>query len=413
LEAELAANQSAVVQFSELLKTVKARKNEWERDNAIMVGKAKVDIKHLTAQVSGLHERILELTADHGLAVAELNLTVERLEDHRLDLESLKRSHGKMVVLRDRATDELRKIGVGNVCPTCGQRVLRENLVGHIRELEALVNDPRLVELSNDIDVVEDAVRGTSEIWQEQSRQVAELLGEINRLNGLKVGVSGELTVAERWLEKWSSDVNPYIDQLVDVRDLLRGSKEKVKILQEDLAKLLRRLGRVKFWVNGFKACRLYLLEEVLSELRLVSNAICPELGLDGWVIDYQVERETKVGSIKRGLDVTIVSPGSDKPVRWESFSGGEQQRLRLIGALSLSEVLLNHAGIQSDLEVLDEPTRHLSSQGIRDLCESLPDRSIRLGRRTFYTDHTAVESTYFASVLTIVRRIDGSIVER
>ncbi len=109
------------------------------------------------------------------------------------------------------------------------------------------------------------------------------------------------------------------------------------------------------------------------------------------------------------GLQVLIDSPGSVGKVRWQSFSGGERQRLRLIGGLALSEVLLNHAAIQVDLEILDEPTRHLSAEGIRSLCETLPLRAERLERRTFYIDHQAVESVNFSTVTTVQKGNNGS----
>ncbi len=68
--------------------------------------------------------------------------------------------------------------------------------------------------------------------------------------------------------------------------------------------------------------------------------------------------------------------------------------------------------GIETDWEVLDEPTRHLAPEGIQDLCACLPLRAQRLGRRIFYTDHHAVESSHFLSVLEVRKKHDGVIFE-
>jgi DNA repair exonuclease SbcCD ATPase subunit len=172
---------------------------------------------------------------------------------------------------------------------------------------------------------------------------------------------------------------------------------------------LTRAMERTKFWVKGFKDIRLLVIEEVLQELELTSNAMLAEVGLVDWRISYVIERETKAGTTSRGLNVSILSPKSRDAVKWESWSGGEGQRLRMVGALALSEVLLDHVGIQPDFEVLDEPTQHLSAEGVRDLCDFLAVRAEQLERRTFYIDHMAVESAQFSSTTTIEKDADGS----
>jgi DNA repair exonuclease SbcCD ATPase subunit len=163
----------------------------------------------------------------------------------------------------------------------------------------------------------------------------------------------------------------------------------------------------VKYWIDGFKQIRLYLLQEMLEELTEVTQNILPDVGLAGWIVEYDIERETKSGSIATGLNVRILKPGMSKPVKWEAWSGGENQRLLIVGAIALADVLLRHAGIECDMLVLDEPTRHMSREGVNDLVEHL----IELGRdrQIFYVDHQVVESNRFAHVLTITKDGEGS----
>jgi energy-coupling factor transporter ATP-binding protein EcfA2 len=97
--------------------------------------------------------------------------------------------------------------------------------------------------------------------------------------------------------------------------------------------------------------------------------------------------------------------------VRWEAWSGGEGQRLRLIGALALAEVLLAHAGLEPKIEILDEPTRHLSPEGVRDVAEYLILRSQDTGRKIFLVDHQLMDSSQFASTITIAKDRKGSYV--
>ena len=132
-------------------------------------------------------------------------------------------------------------------------------------------------------------------------------------------------------------------------------------------------------------------------------------LGLGDWSVDYATERETKSKTTQRALTTTVRSPSAPDGVRWEVYSGGERQRLRLAGALALSEVLLAHAGVSLDFRVLDEPTRGLSSEGVRDLVEVLGDYAERGGLKIFLIDHVAQEGASFSSMITVENSADGA----
>jgi energy-coupling factor transporter ATP-binding protein EcfA2 len=153
----------------------------------------------------------------------------------------------------------------------------------------------------------------------------------------------------------------------------------------------------------------LHIIEDVLAELQITANAMLEQVGLLGWELRFEAERETKKGTLQRGLNVFVKSPHNEKPVKWESWSGGEGQRLRVLGALALGEVLLNRAGVEPTLEVLDEPTSHLSPQGVQDMIDMLHDRAASLGRTVLYADQTAIASDQFASVLTVERSGQGT----
>jgi DNA repair exonuclease SbcCD ATPase subunit len=78
-----------------------------------------------------------------------------------------------------------------------------------------------------------------------------------------------------------------------------------------------------------------------------------------------------------------------------------------IVGAIALSEVLLRRAGIECDMLVLDEPTRHMSKEGIMETVDYLIDRG-RDGQ-VFYCDHAVIESNRFASVITIEKDERGA----
>ena len=422
LMGELGAARAGAREFASLCRQMKDKVKHWETVKNYQASQIRARVEKLKSEVEELTLRKNEVAADIEGLTPKLELDKDRLEEHVRDLRKLEREYEKAVVLRRRAgvevldlEQQLLSLREAKICPTCGQPVKRRDLVKHRDELAGRISKLRIeadesliLDLSNQVDVAKDLVEGTKKVVEEYESEMERYVSDLRHFSVGCSAVESRLSEVEKQLEFWDSGKNPHSDQLSSLRSKLKIHRSNVVELREELDRIRRRIGRVQFWVKGFKNCRLYMLEEILEELRLVSNAVCPELGLDGWDIDYRVEKENKSGSVRRGLNVSITSPDSGKVVRWESFSGGEQQRLRLIGSLSLSEVLLNHAGVETDLEILDEPTRSMSSEGIRDLCETLPSRALRLGRRTFYVDHQAVESSHFSSVLLLRRRSSG-----
>jgi DNA repair exonuclease SbcCD ATPase subunit len=220
-----------------------------------------------------------------------------------------------------------------------------------------------------------------------------------------------EITIksAEQNKARWLEEANPYHDQVQARRREKSKLKGQLRDLDERLNNLSAQIERTKFWTKGFRDVRLYVIDEVMQELELTTNALLADVGLPDWEVKYDVEKQTKAGTTQRGLTVTILSPHNEKPVKWESWSGGEGQRLRIVGALALADVLLSRAGVSIDLEVLDEPTRHLSSEGVRDLCDFLMVRAQHNDKAIWYVDHQSVESARFHTVTTVVKEKKGA----
>jgi DNA repair exonuclease SbcCD ATPase subunit len=209
-------------------------------------------------------------------------------------------------------------------------------------------------------------------------------------------------------LKQVKGERNPHHDQYRTLTKQKNERETEQAEHQSNLDMLERRIARTKIWIQGFKEVQLDLIKDALEELEIVTNSKLPDFGLEDWTVKYVVERETKKGDLQRGLSVFIQNADAKSPVRWESWSGGVKQRLRVVGALSLSEVLLARAGVDPDLEVLDEPTRSLSTEGSQNLSAFLADRARQLGRRIMYCDHLASEGSDFTSVLTVTRGKSG-----
>jgi len=235
--------------------------------------------------------------------------------------------------------------------------------------------------------------------------------GQLDFLGGGIAELKAKIAVLQENLRRQDEEGNPYREQIATLRRQLDATDTRLAELDTLMKKIQRIIERKKSWVKGFKDVKLFVIEEIITELELATNTLLPESGLQEWSLHYAVEKESKSGTVTRGLNVTIISPNNQSAVRWENWSGGEGQRLRIVGALALAEVLLGHAGINCNLEILDEPTRHLSPEGVVDLCEYLADRAAQLRKVCLFVDHMAVESTRFASVTTVTKTADGSLV--
>jgi energy-coupling factor transporter ATP-binding protein EcfA2 len=115
-------------------------------------------------------------------------------------------------------------------------------------------------------------------------------------------------------------------------------------------------------------------------------------LGLTDWRVEFDIERENKSGGVTKGFSVLLYPPKRDKPIRFESYSGGETQRLRLAGDLGLANLIMERAGLTSMIEVYDEPASFLSAEGLLDVAETLHQRALTHGKRIFLIDHSTMD---------------------
>ena len=72
-------------------------------------------------------------------------------------------------------------------------------------------------------------------------------------------------------------------------------------------------------------------------------------------------------------------------------------------------DVLLNNAGVETSLEILDEPAHFMAPAGVRDLTEFLMERAETLAKRIFFVDHMSIEGSQFSSVTTVTKDVEGS----
>lgn len=429
---EIAGEMSALDgQLSELDRTIKSnadnitllseKSETWTSERA---GRDEARGKAL-AGLRGVLKGANKLKGDHDLALdsAETEARASRRRSNALSERFTKEAAAvaelgaQVRVIGVRIEDLEREVVVaGDNCPTCGQSLKGTSLKKHNDEvkrkiaseekeekhLEALhqaaikkrdVTDAAIKALAAEIEGFESKADDARDGYTRAGNTVADAEAQIKALEAQQ-GVDED-------------EVNPYTELLRTARKLRTKLANDKEAKEGVSAGLSRKRERTFYWVQGFKNVRLYLLREVLDELQGVTQSLLPSIGLEDWSVEFEIEKELQSGKTKPGLIVSISNPRSNKSVRWEAWSGGQGQRLRLIGAIALSEVLLRRAGVSCNFMILDEPTRHLSPEGVRETIDFLIDR----GRdaQIFYVDHQAVESSQFASTITVTLDDAGS----
>lgn len=400
---------------------LEGKQADWNDEAADRDQKRSRELKELGKKL----DAALKRKGDHDLALdgAETEARASRadLEKKQRLLESASIRHAELnaelIVLLDEHTRlEKEAEEVGDTCQTCGQSLKGSALKQHQQNAkkrlrvveksgkEKAAEVERAAKIKQDaLDLVED-IRADIAVFEGKADDARD---GFTRAQGEVAEINARIKALNDEAGKEQETSNPYTDLLRKAkkqRSTIASAIEEAKTLGQVIE---QKREDTAYWIQGFRNVRLYLLQEVLDELQGVTQTLLPQIGLEGWIVEFAMERETQAGKVKPGLITNIFKPGGSKPVRWESWSGGEGQRLRLIGAIALSEVLLRRAGVECDLMILDEPTRHLSPEGVRETVDFLFDR----GRdyQIFYVDHQAIETAQFMSTVA-VRRTDAGV---
>jgi DNA repair exonuclease SbcCD ATPase subunit len=215
--------------------------------------------------------------------------------------------------------------------------------------------------------------------------------------------------VLESRVVSLESEENPYYAQIREVQSRRRSYQKESLALGRLRTDTKAEQSSVEFWVQGFRDIRLQLIEDVLHHLSIVTTGKMEGLGMVGWTIRYKIDSVTKGGTLKKGFSVQVKSPHSPDFVPWESWSGGERQRIRIATTLALSEVLLAAAGVEFDFELWDEPSTYITEEGFEEFLEILQTRATDLGRRIFLTDHRQLDSGKFDGNLRITKSANST----
>lgn len=372
-------------------------------------------------------------TLKENLARAEANEASERATLAGIpapDLEAVKVAHDEVVagasVLAVEKADYLRlhlllqRLEDDAKCPTCGQALDRAHIRDELRKAES-----ELVKVNANMARTEGRLTGNRakrDRLQDDADAASARRGQVkDNLEAATYVVTSArraLDLNERALdsiEERSAEVTAETNPYTALQDEQRTKTEDLTRELDDMTAQLdasqQRHSLLSFWVRGFKEVRLQEIAEALTELEVEVNSCVTALGLVDWELNFQVDRETKGGSISRGFNTFVRSPHNSAPVPWEAWCGGESQRLRIAATMGLSDLIRSRTGASFPLEVWDEPSQGLSPEGIQDLLEALAARAHTQQRQIWIVDHKAHDFGGFAGGAVITKTSKGSVI--
>lgn len=413
--------------LANVIKLNKKKADEWREEHDKRLDAMKADLSSLQKEFEEADKARGDADVAFDMAETELRAISTKKDQLNRLIGDTENALKQLIHLSEQSLEtikrtklELKTIRTKKECPVCGGPMKQDH--AHIRETEEQLatlerhyeqSAPAEKKLRKQLKELEDEFERLEQAQKDFTKKRNDADGRLRLATPRAHELEQRIAAIKMLRNERSDERNPFHETVRDLKRQMTQLDMRLNDLEKRARIGDRRIERTKFWVKEFKLVRLYLIEEVLQELELATNAMLEDVGLVGWEVHYDVEKETKSGTMKQGLTVSILSPHNTKAVRWESWSGGESQRLRLISALALSDVLLNNAGVDASFEILDEPTQHLSTEGVRDLVDHLDDRALSLGRQVWLTDHKAVESSRFASVLSIIKTPKGSVLDQ
>jgi DNA repair exonuclease SbcCD ATPase subunit len=396
--------------------------NELIRQQKAWSDGAEAKLAELVEQVERIEKAlpILQAKEDalrqkHTVIDAELT---QALRDQDSLAENIQKIRGKLA--HDQAAQRhieqrLQFFEQTMVCPTCEQKIGAMHVVKVAKEVKA-----EEAALTERIAPLLEQQQDYDHEWQLLiERRKALQVRARSYDTDLSIAHSDSITCKRRLddaviamqfaLDALSDD--PYARQIAGLQERERRALAECKACQDETIKQMAAFRHADYWKSGFKKVRLFLIKQALAFLELETSNAAQSLGLLGWKIEYVTEVETKSGSLKAGIAIRITDPSADGPCLLQS--GGEEQRIRMAVTIGIASMIQRMAGVDYGIEIWDEPTAHLSAEGISDMLECLRNRASVTSKAVWIVDHQIQLHTGFDRSWLVRKTEQGSIIEK
>lgn len=295
------------------------------------------------------------------------------------------------------------------VCPECHQQVSDTHLRKQLVEAKAKLSDITQRKANADQE---------ASMLFESREDLTDNISKLEKRAAVAEGAAKLRRESERDLERAEESVdlaekraktNPFAENMKRLKARIVELGDLIEDGTAAATKHDRRVEIYSQWIAAFKEIRLSIIDDTLVELEVATNRHAESLGLYDWRIEFATERVKQSGSVSSGFSAKLYPPDSNKPVALTSYSGGESQRWYLAADFGLSEILLSRAGLMTNIEIIDEPTQHLTAEGVADLLACVELRAIELQRTIYFIDHQSLDKGAFTGLITVEHSEGGS----
>lgn len=363
----------------------------------VQAGELYKELKKLGTAIVKIEDAIVKAKAELKVCLFEMDNWASKRNTFLDKIAAV--SKRRIEVVADKKAVRIEKLKAGS-CPTC----LREVSPMHAHNVDD-INKRIQLELDAQIAIIDDTL-------QTLTKEMIKAKNGFNRQENLALECRSDLNSLDKKLNKQEAEqtrINDRLDEIGLQLDLLEAERNPHKEMLNDKKRLFKELteglvedrtvlegyeashAAVSYWVKGFKRVRLFIIEQAFRTLEVEVNNVLAQLSMPDWQITFDIERENKSGGMTKGFVVFVKSPGNAEPVRWETWSGGETQRLQLAGDLGLANLIMQSVGLDNKIEIFDEPSTHLSIEGMMDLANTLHERALEEGKRIWIVDHTSI----------------------
>lgn len=378
LDSKMCSLDGSIKSQEEQKRLLSKEKASWDK-------KAKASKKALVATSKA---KKAELSEVDGRA-KQIYAKRDTIKQHYVDREDKLKNLEVQYRTKKQKLKELQKDLEVDQCPYC-HRELGTSWKQKLRH----TRDKLLREVKD----LEEDVAKCRDLVQSDSQRLNRLAEKLDRLNRCRYKLQSEIESAEDKLNQSLS--NPHSKTIKILRQSIAEDLDKYKLLKSKYNNACEARDRQQFWVKGFRDLRLWVLDSSLTELEMMVNNSLAQLGLDRWLVHFGVEKENKSGGVTKGFLVDVSSPESGSDTQWRGWGGGVSQRLKVAAEIGLGHLIADRKGVDIGIEVMDEPTQHLSEQGVYDLLTHLQARSREEDKQIWLVDHRVLQFPFDGGIL-------------
>lgn len=287
------------------------------------------------------------------------------------------------------------------VCPLCKQPIST-----HTERKLVMAMEAELMKLPPE-EELEVTIADISERRSKALKEHKSLSGELVQAQADISANTRYLTKLVQHVEQVGGTVNPYIERLATLRQVVAEAHARISSLEKAKFTCAGKSAHAQYWKTGFKKVRLFQVQQVLLRMEVETANAASALGIGNWKIRFVTETETKSGTVKPGIQVLVSTPQNDG--KFELYSGGEAQRVRLAVTLGIAAMVQAMAGVEFTFEVFDEASQYLSVEGIEDLLSCLQARAEITRKSVWVVDHTALSFGGFTETWEVTKDDEGS----